>query len=315
MSRLPIPIKLILLALTFVFLKDSHFLFNIKWLCYHFQSAVYKEFIDTVVLTILNSLDVNKPAEIDNSNPKVLRYCALPLLKPICDLFTISLTTSSIPTQWCTHCVTPVYKSGDKSLVSNYQPISLLCILSKVLEKLIYNKIMYHLENSFTKHQYGFLPGRSALQQLLLFTENLLEAKSIQAEVDVIYMDFRKAFDSIFPNGLLMKLKSVGIIGKLWLWLQTCLKYHFQCVRIGNSTSEYCDILSGVPRVVSWVLCCLSYSLMIFLKVSTLWLHSYLPMILNASCQLNHQTMLPNYKMTLTPYPPGATPKSPIQWV
>ena len=106
MGRLPIPIKLILLALTFVFLKDSYFLFNIKWLCYHFQSAVYKEFIGTVVLTILNSLDVNKAAEIDNSNPKVLRYYALPLLKPICDLFTISLTTSSMFINQVTNQVT-----------------------------------------------------------------------------------------------------------------------------------------------------------------------------------------------------------------
>ena len=107
---------------------------------------------------------------------------------------------------------------------------------------------MYHLENSFTKHQYGFLPGRSALQQLLLFTVKLLESKSIQAEADVIYMDFRKAFDSVSHNGLLIKLKILGITGKLWLWLQTYLKHWFQCVRIGDSTSEYCDVLSGVPQ-------------------------------------------------------------------
>ena len=107
---------------------------------------------------------------------------------------------------------------------------------------------MYHLENSFTKHQYGFLPGRSALQQLLVFTVKLLESKSIQAEADVIYMDFRKAFDSVSHNGLLIKLKTLGITGKPWLWLQTYLKHRFQCVRIGDSTSEYCDVLSGVPQ-------------------------------------------------------------------
>ena len=200
------------------------------------------------VLIILNSLDINKATGIDNISPKVLIYCALPLLKPICHLFTASLTTSSIPTQWRTHCITPVHKSGDKSLVRNYRPISLLCILSKVLEKLVYNKIMYHLENSFTKHQYGFLPGRSALQQLLVFTVKLLESKAIQAEADVIYMDFRKAFDSASHNGLLIKLKTLGITGKPWLWLQTYLKHRFQCVRIGDSTSEYCDVLSGVPQ-------------------------------------------------------------------
>jgi len=104
---------------------------------------------ESEVLTILYSLDVNKAAGIDICS-KVLRFCVSSLLKPICHLFTVSLSTGSIPTQWRTHCVTPIYKSGDKSLVSNYQPISLLCILSKVLEKILYNKIMRHWEGSFT---------------------------------------------------------------------------------------------------------------------------------------------------------------------
>jgi len=128
---------------------------------------------ESEVLPILYSLDINKAAGIDNIGPRVLRFCASSLLKPICHLFTASLSTGGVPTQWHAHCcVTSIYKYGDKSLVSNYQPISLLCILSKVLEKIVYNKIMRFLEGSFTKHQYGFLPGRSALQQLLLFTEN-----------------------------------------------------------------------------------------------------------------------------------------------
>jgi len=73
---------------------------------------------DSEVLTILYSLDINKAAGIDGIIPKVLRFCASSLLKPICHLFTVSLSTSSIPTQWHTHCVTPIYKSGDKSLVT-----------------------------------------------------------------------------------------------------------------------------------------------------------------------------------------------------
>ena len=119
---------------------------------------------ESEVLPILYSLDINKAAGIDNIGPRVLRFCASSLLKPICHLFTASLSTGGVPTQWHAHCcVTSIYKYGDKSLV---------CILSKVLEKIVYNKIMRFLEGSFTKHQYGFLPGRSALQQLLLFTEN-----------------------------------------------------------------------------------------------------------------------------------------------
>ena len=164
-----------------------------------------------------------------------LRLC-LSLLKPICHLFAVSLSSGNIPSQWRTHWITPIYKSGDKSLVSNYRPISLLCILSKVLERVVYNNILRYLECSFSGHQFGFLQGRSAVQQLL-FTERVLEAKSMQAEADVVYMDFRKAFDSVSHDGLLQKLHAAGITGKLWSWLQSYLKHRSQCVRIGASNS------------------------------------------------------------------------------
>ena len=97
--------------------------------------------------------------------------------------------------------------------------------------------------NSFTSHQFGFLPKRSALQQLILFTEKLLDDKN---EVDVIYMDFKKAFDSVSHNALLSKLRTLGISGKLWTWLETYLKTRVQCVRIGDDHSDLCRVLSGV---------------------------------------------------------------------
>ena len=96
-----------------------------------------------------------------------------------------------------------------------------------------------------TKHQFGFLPRRSVLQQLLIFTKNILESK---CEVDTVYMDFRKAFDSVCHDRLLNKLQSIGITGKLWKWLQAYLKHRHQCVKIGDSLSELCHVLSGVPQ-------------------------------------------------------------------
>ena len=75
--------------------------------------------------------------------------------------------------------------------------------------------------NSFTPHQFDFLLNRSVLQQLILFTEKLLDGKN---EVDVICMDFKKAFDSVLHNTLLSKLQAMGISGKLWTWLETYFK-------------------------------------------------------------------------------------------
>ena len=206
------------------------------------------EISTTEVYDILSTLDVTKAAGIDGINPRILRYCASSLLIPICHLFTSSIITGYIPSQWCIHCIIPIYKSGDKSSVKNYRPISLLCILSKVLERIIYNRMMSFLSNHFTIHQFGFLPGRSALQQLILFTEKLFNGKCNNTAVDVIYMDFKKAFDSVSHNALLCKLQSLGITGALHNWLTTYLTTRTQCVRIGSKCSNYCSVLSGVPQ-------------------------------------------------------------------
>ena len=169
----------------------------------------------TEVFEALVSLDSNKAMGIDRISPKILKYCANPLCEPITFLFSQCLRFGYIPLEWRTHCITPIYKSGDKSNVSNYRPISLLCIISKILEKIIYNHTASFLSDYFTKHQFGFLPSRSSLQQLLLYINDLVTAKEASCQVDTIYVDFRKAFDTVSHATLLNKLRNLGIIGKV----------------------------------------------------------------------------------------------------
>ena len=102
--------------------------------------------------------------------------------------------------EWRTHCITPIYKNGDKSMVSNYRPISLLCcyvLYQKYLRKSFYKHTINFFSDLFTNHQFGFIPGRSSLQQLLLFVNDLITAKENSYEVDTIYIDFKKAFDTV----------------------------------------------------------------------------------------------------------------------
>jgi len=101
-------------------------------------------------------------------------------------------------------------------MISNYRPISLLCVISKVLERIIFNSTINFLSNSFTSYQFGFLPGRSTLQQLLIFINDLFEAKNNSMGTDVIYSDFRKAFNTVSHSKLLCKLQLYGITGTLW---------------------------------------------------------------------------------------------------
>ena len=196
----------------------------------------------------LVSLDPNKAMGSDGISPKVVKYCADALCQPISYLFQLTITNSYLPSEWRTHCVIPIFKCGDRATISNYRPISLLCIISKVLEKIIFNISIKFLSNSFTPHQFGFLPGRSTLQQLLLFINELLEAKRTNKVSDVIYLDFKKAFDSVTHTKLLHKIRSFGITGTLFNWFVAYLSNRVQYVRVNNSLSEFLPVLSGVPQ-------------------------------------------------------------------
>ena len=90
------------------------------------------------------------------------------------------------------HLISPIFKSGDRSSVRNYRPIPLLCTISKLLEKIIYNKIISFVSKSISPSQFGFRPKHSTVQQLLLFTNNLYESFSAKDHSDVIYLEFKK---------------------------------------------------------------------------------------------------------------------------
>ena len=107
---------------------------------------------------------------------------------------------------------------------------------------------MVALTDSFSKAQFGFLSGRCTTQQLLLFFNSICESVDSKSQVDVIYLDFAKAFDSVPHNELLAKLHSMGVTGTLWKWFQGYLKERQQCVCVGNCRSRLLPVVSGVPQ-------------------------------------------------------------------
>jgi len=146
------------------------------------------KFSNLDVLGLLISLDTSKGCGINSLSPKLFKFCAVPLLQIICHLFHTSISFSTIPIDWCTHCVVPVYKIGDKSSVSNYRPISLLC---KVLETIVYNNYVRERSSNISlvscptdQHSNNYLH---------------LQIKSL-GEVGVVCIDFKKAFDSMSHN-------------------------------------------------------------------------------------------------------------------
>jgi hypothetical protein len=156
--------------------------------------------------TELTNLDPSKAKGIDDIGPLMLKMCATPLCTPLHHLVSISLKTACLPSEWKVHKIVRVFKCGDKTSVYNYRPISLLCSVSKVLERLIYNKVIDFLYPLLSSSLYGFLSGRSSLKQLLTFLSDVHDNESQGLETNVIYLDFRKAFDTVPDDKLLQKL-------------------------------------------------------------------------------------------------------------
>jgi len=134
----------------------------------------------------------------------VLKSYVLALYQPIYHLFVLSLTQHYLPKEWRSHLITPIYKSGNKSSVKNYRPISLLCIISKILERIAYDKIISFVSSHISSHQFGFRQNHSTFQQLLIFLNSIYESLGSTTQTDVIYLDFKKAFDSVIHNSLVL---------------------------------------------------------------------------------------------------------------
>lgn len=198
---------------------------------------------------VLSSLNPSKAMGLDEISPKVLKYCACAIFEPLTHLFQLCIDQGFLPQEWKLHVITPIFKSGDRSMISNYRPISLLCIVSKVLEMLVFDHIIGYLSATvINPSQFGFLKGKSTIQQLLVFLEHIHSEMRKGGQVDSIYLDFRKAFDSVSHPKLLLKLSASGITGNLWLWFKGYLSDRYQCTSIEQCKSSFLPVLSGVPQ-------------------------------------------------------------------
>ena len=192
----------------------------------------------------------NKAQGPDLIPPKVLKELASQLSKPLYTLFNKSLEDSEIPSDWKFALVTALHKKGNKTDPSNYRPVSLTCICCKIMEKFIKDSIINHINenNLYSECQHGFRSGRSCVTQLIEVIEDLTKLIDQGKEVDIIYLDFKKAFDSIPHERLLLKMRGYGISGKLLGWVRAFLLGRKQQVRVGTSLSEVTEVLSGIPQ-------------------------------------------------------------------
>ena len=165
-------------------------------------------------------------------------------------LFNTSLETSIFPDIWKIARVAPIYKEGDKSEKTNYRPISVLPVISRLFERLIYNQLYQHLNsnNLLANEQSGFRRLHSTLTSLLKSTDDWYSALDSGQLVGLVFIDLKKAFDTVDHNILCQKLEHYGLIGRELSWFKSYLSNRKQYCCINGVESRLMDINIGVPQ-------------------------------------------------------------------
>lgn len=161
-----------------------------------------------------------------------------------------SIKSGKFPTSWKKAKVTAVFKKGSKSECTNYRPISLLSVPSKVIEHLLCSQLKSHLleHNLQNEHQWGFRPKRSTEDALLYMTEKWRKAIDSGKVVGIVFIDFKKAFDSVSHQILLKKLSACGVSGDCLSYLESYLLDRKQSTTVNGAISNVANVEYGVPQ-------------------------------------------------------------------
>ena len=198
----------------------------------------------------LKALNTNKSCGPDDLHPRLLFELADIISEPLAILLNLSIRSGKIPKEWKLANIVAVFKKGSRSIPGNYRPISLTCVLCRVMESLLKDAIMDHLLENYllSPRQHGFISGRSTVTQLLSYLDSCIKNIANGGVVDVVYLDFQKAFDTVPHARLLKKLQAYGIGGELFEWITEYLKNRSQVVTVNGESSSAGAVLSGIPQ-------------------------------------------------------------------
>ena len=216
----------------------THSLFDIPLITEHF------------VAQEIDKMSCKKATGIDGLSCKVLKIAKDVIVPSITKIINMSIRTNTVPNIWKQAKVTPIFKSGDLNDVSNYRPISVLPILSKILERAVFNHFYSYLTKYkvICENQSGFRPKHSCctalLKQVNEWAKNIDDGKVN----GIVLIDLRKAFDTINHSILLEKLSKVGCTNNTVSWFKSYLANRQQKVTFKNGTSSSRLIDIGIPQ-------------------------------------------------------------------
>lgn len=202
------------------------------------------------VLKELEVIRVDKAMGPDGVHPRVLKELREVVAEPLAILFSQSLETGEVPKDWRTADVVPLYKSGNKEEAGNYRPVSLTSVVGKIMEALLKERLVEHLVVNGLQdpRQHGFTRGRSCQTNLVEFFDWVTREVDQGRAVDMAYLDFSKAFDTVPHRRLLHKLGNMGVGRTVVWWVGNWLGGRTQRVVVNGCHSTEGRVTSGVPQ-------------------------------------------------------------------
>ena len=197
-----------------------------------------------------NSLKHNKASGFDDISSNVVKEIYNEIKNPLLDIFHKSIKTGVFPDELKIAKVIPVFKTGEESLLNNYRPISILPTFSKILERIMYNRLYSHLtkHNLLYSKQFGFQKNCSTDQAILHLVDKIYQSFDENKYTLGVFIDLSKAFDTVDHQILLEKLKYYGINHNYHKWLTNYLTNRKQCVSCDNKSTSLLTVLCGVPQ-------------------------------------------------------------------
>ena len=214
------------------------------------EDFCFSEVTSGFVLKELKNLKSSKATGLDKIPARILKDAAIHIAKPIAFIINLTISNGSIPYEWKTAKVTPIHKSDSKDDTNNYRPISVLPLLSKLMER----AVQVQLVDFFTKnrvlsiHQSGFRKQHSTQTSITYLTDYILERMDNQHMTGAVFIDLSKAFDLVDHDCLLYKLDHYGVRGISKLWFENYLSSRSQKVKYKNTLSCSMNLEYGVPQ-------------------------------------------------------------------
>ena len=202
------------------------------------------------IFKIINGMKPKKSAGHDGLSSIYLKLFIYEIVRPLTIIINKSLVTGIVPDLMKLAKVIPIYKSKNKKLFSNYRPISLLPVLSKVLEKVVHKRLYSFMSKKqiFFESQYGFRDKHSTTDAITELCSNILYGFDKKESTLAVFLDLSKAFDTIDHKILLNKLEYYGIHGTPLQWFKSYLSNRKQFVEYNKFNSKICTIDCGVPQ-------------------------------------------------------------------